>query len=54
MDSLLIKKMTKKSHLNNDQAKLKIVCDELCDNIYSLLDHFDIEYKNNHKNSRAH
>ena len=49
MDSLLIKKMTKKSHLNNDQAKLKIVCDELCDNIYSLLDHFDIEYKNNHK-----
>ena len=35
--------------MNNDQAKLKIVCDELCDNIYSLLDHFDIEYKNNHK-----
>lgn len=35
--------MKKKSHLN-DQAKLKIVCDELCDNIESLLDHFGIEY----------
>ena len=35
--------MKKKSHLN-DQAKLKVVCDDLCDNIESLLDHFGIEY----------
>lgn len=41
--------MTKtKSHLN-DQAKLKIVCDEICDNIESLLDSFEVEYKVNHK-----
>ena len=37
-----------KSHLN-DQAKLKIVCDEICDNIESLLQTFDIEYKFNQK-----
>ena len=36
--------MTKKSRLN-DQAKLKVVCDELCDNIEELFDHFDLEYK---------
>ena len=34
----------KKSHLN-DQAKLKVVCDELCDNIESLLDSFNLDYK---------
>lgn len=28
-----------------DQAKLKIVCDDLCDNIEELLNVFDIEYK---------
>lgn len=39
---------TKKSHLN-DQAKLKIVCDEVCDNIESLLDNFGLDYKNNGK-----
>ena len=39
---------TKKSHLN-DQAKLKIVCDEVCDNIESLLDAFGLDYKNNGK-----
>jgi 5S rRNA maturation endonuclease (ribonuclease M5) len=33
----------------NDQAKLKIVCDELCDNIDSLLDYFNLEYKQSHK-----
>jgi 5S rRNA maturation endonuclease (ribonuclease M5) len=33
----------------NDQAKLKIVCDEICDNIESLLDSFEVEYKVNHK-----
>lgn len=37
-----------KSHLN-DQAKLKIVCDEVCDNIEKLLDSFDLEYKFNNK-----
>lgn len=44
-----MKTMTKtKSHLN-DQFKLKIVCDEVCDNIESLLESFDLEYKTNHK-----
>jgi 5S rRNA maturation endonuclease (ribonuclease M5) len=44
-----MKTMTiKKSHLN-DQAKLKIVCDEVCDNIESLLDNLGLEYKTNHK-----
>lgn len=44
-----MKTMTiKKSHLN-DQAKLKIVCDEVCDNIETLLDNFELEYKTNHK-----
>jgi 5S rRNA maturation endonuclease (ribonuclease M5) len=40
--------MTAKYHLN-DQAKLKIVCDEICDNIENLLQTFDIDYKINHK-----
>lgn len=40
--------MTAKYHLN-DQAKLKIVCDEICDNIENLLQTFDIDYKMNHK-----
>jgi 5S rRNA maturation endonuclease (ribonuclease M5) len=44
-----MKTMTiKKSHLN-DQAKLKMVCDEVCDNIESLLDHFGLTYKDNGK-----
>lgn len=29
----------------NDQAKLKIVCDEICDNIESLLQTFNLDYK---------
>lgn len=33
-----------KSRLN-DQHKLKIVCDEVCDHIESLLHHFGLEYK---------
>jgi len=40
--------MTKKSRLN-DQAKLKIVCDELCDNIQELLDYFQLDYKDHGK-----
>lgn len=36
--------MKTKSHLN-DQAKLKIVCDEVCDNIETLLDTFGLDYK---------
>ena len=38
-----------KTYRSPDQAKLKIVCDHICDNIESLLDHFGIEYKNNSK-----
>lgn len=41
--------MTKTKSYLNDQAKLKIVCDEICDNIESLLDSFEVEYKVNHK-----
>lgn len=41
MNQTIMKKQ--KSNLN-DQAKLKIVCDDLCDNIENLLEHFGIEY----------
>lgn len=44
----MLKMKIKKSHLN-DQAKLKIICDELCDNIESLLDSFDLDYKSTPK-----
>lgn len=40
--------MTKKFR-SPDQAKLKIVCDEVCDHIEDLLDHFGIAYRNNSK-----
>lgn len=32
-----------------DQYKLKALCDDLCDDIESLLDHFELEYKSNGK-----
>ena len=41
--------MKNKKYHSIDQAKLKILCDDLCDNIESLLDSFDIEYKTNSK-----
>lgn len=34
---------------SNDQAKLKVLCDEVCDNIEMLLDSLHIEYKINGK-----
>lgn len=34
---------------SNDQAKLKIVADELCDDIESLLNYFELDYKIHHK-----
>jgi len=40
--------MTKTSH-SFDQEKLKVVCDELCDNIEDLLDSFDLDYRTNNK-----
>jgi len=49
MALLSMMKMTQKSHLNNDQAKLKIVCDNVCDDIYVLLDSFGLEYRSNNK-----
>jgi 5S rRNA maturation endonuclease (ribonuclease M5) len=37
--------MNKKQQFHsNDQAKLKIVCDDLCDHIEELLEHFGLEY----------
>jgi len=49
MALLLKNKMQVKKSLLNDQAKLKIVCDEVCDNIHALLDLFEIEYRSNNK-----
>jgi len=47
--SMIKMKMNKKSSLTKDQTKLKMICDSLCDNIYDLLDAFNIEYRNNSK-----
>ena len=33
----------------SDQAKLKVVCDDLCDNMESLLEYFNLDYKQHHK-----
>lgn len=41
--------MTNKKFRSPDQAKLKVLCDDLCDNIESLLDGFGLEYKVNSK-----
>lgn len=41
--------MTKKKYPSIDQAKLKVLCDDLCDNIETLLDTFGIDYKTNSK-----
>lgn len=40
---------TMNRYRSSDQAKLKVLCDLLCDNIEQLLDAFDIEYKDNGK-----
>jgi len=42
------KTMIKKSHLT-DQARLKVLCDDLCDNIQSLLDTLNLDYKFSYK-----
>jgi 5S rRNA maturation endonuclease (ribonuclease M5) len=39
----------KKTSRSYDQAKLKILCDDLCDNIESLLNSLDLEYTTNSK-----
>jgi 5S rRNA maturation endonuclease (ribonuclease M5) len=44
----MTKTMSQKYRLP-DQAKLKVICDELCDNLENLLDGFDLEYKQNSK-----
>lgn len=41
--------MKNKKYHSVDQGKLKILCDDLCDNIESLLDGFGIDYKFNSK-----
>jgi len=40
---------TMKKYRSIDQAKLKVLCDDLCDNIESLLDTFGLDYKTNSK-----
>jgi len=38
----------KQSHSNkNQQQKLKILCDNLCDKAEDLFDYFEIDYKDN-------
>lgn len=49
MDLLLKRKMIMKKSHSNDQNQLKIVCDEVCDSIDTLLDFFNIEYRSNNK-----
>lgn len=45
-----MKTMTKKTKSPlSDQAKLKVVCDEVCDNIETLLETFNLDYKFNNK-----
>jgi 5S rRNA maturation endonuclease (ribonuclease M5) len=45
-----MKTMTKSpSNEEIDQEKLKVICDDLCENIEDLLDHLEIEYKVNNK-----
>jgi 5S rRNA maturation endonuclease (ribonuclease M5) len=39
----------KKKYSSNDQAKLKVVCDDICDQIEPILDHFNLEYNSNGK-----
>ena len=41
--------MMNKQYRSIDQAKLKVLCDDLCDNIETLLDTFGLEYKTNSK-----
>jgi 5S rRNA maturation endonuclease (ribonuclease M5) len=43
-----MKKQTQKFR-SIDQAKLKILCDDLCDHIEELLAYFDIDYRSNDK-----
>jgi 5S rRNA maturation endonuclease (ribonuclease M5) len=38
-----------KKYRSIDQGKLKVLCDDLCDNIEKLLDAFELEYKTNSK-----
>lgn len=38
-----------KKSASYDQNKIKIVCDKLCDRIGDLLDHFQLEYKDNNR-----
>lgn len=39
----------KKQYRSIDQTKLKVVCDQLCDKIEDVLDHFGLDYKINNK-----
>lgn len=41
--------MKNKKYHSIDQSKLKVLCDDLCDNIGSLLDSLGVEYKANSK-----
>jgi hypothetical protein len=47
VQDLLLKKskMTKSTSIN--QNKIKIICDKICDRIYDLLDHLNLEYRDN-------
>jgi len=39
----------KNKYPSNDQAKLKVLCDDLCDHIEDLLNHFHLDYRSSPK-----
>ena len=43
----LLKKSRMKKSTSFDQNKIKIICDQLCDRIEELLEHFNLEYRIN-------
>lgn len=47
--NLILSKHKQKKLTSFDQNKIKIICDQLCDRIEELLDHFELEYKMNNK-----
>ena len=46
---MALQSKNKKTSHSIDQTTLKVVCDQLCDNIEDLFNYFGIEYRNNGK-----
>ena len=43
----LLKKQKMNKSISIDQNKIKVICDQTCDRIHDLLNHFELEYKDN-------